>query len=55
MYHFSLLGMIPSELYNLFHPNVSRFAKTHYKCGYYQYKALQNHLWKYKVVLAIKN
>lgn len=54
MYRFSLAGMIPSELYNLFNPKVSRFAKTHYKCGYYQYKALRAGLWKYKAVLAVK-
>ncbi len=54
MYRMSLLGFIPSEAYNLFHPNVSRFAKSHYKCGYYQYKALKENLWKYKVILSIK-
>ncbi|MDW7692465.1 methyltransferase domain-containing protein [Flammeovirgaceae bacterium SG7u.111] len=54
MYAGSLMGAIPSELYNLFHPRVTRFAKSHYKCGYYQYKALQEDLWKYKVVLAVK-
>jgi len=54
MYYASLLGAIPSELYNLTHPNVSPFAKTHYKCGYYQYKALQNGLWKYHIILAVK-
>ena len=54
MYFASLLGAIPSELYNLTHPNVSPFAKTHYKCGYYQYKALQKALWKYHVILAVK-
>jgi len=54
LYYASLLGAIPSELYNLFHPKVSRFAKSHYKCGYYQYKALKANLWKYHVKLAIK-
>ncbi len=54
MYFASLLGAIPSELYNLTHPNVSAFAKTHYKCGYYQYRALQNGLWKYYVICAGK-
>jgi len=54
MYYASLLGALPSELYNITHPNVSRFAKTHYKCGYYQYKALQKQLWQYQVVLAVK-
>ena len=54
LYYTSLLGVVPSELYNLFNPNVSRFAKTHYKCGYYQYKGLQEKLWTYNVVFAVK-
>jgi len=54
MYYASLLGFLPSELYNLLHPKVSRFAKTHYKCGYYQYKGLKENLWQYKVVLSVK-
>lgn len=54
LYNSSLLGALPSELYNLFHPGVSRFAKTHYKGGYYQWKALKEGLWKYGIVLAYK-
>ncbi len=54
MYYAALLGYLPSELYNMFHPKVSRFAKSHYKSGYYQYKALKEGLWQYKVILAIK-
>jgi len=54
MYYASLLGALPSETYNLFHPKVTKFAKTHYKCGYYQYKALKAGLWKYKVLLCSK-
>jgi tocopherol O-methyltransferase len=54
MYLASLTGVIPSELYNHFHLKVSRFAKAHYKCGYYQYKALKAGLWKYIVLLAVK-
>lgn len=54
MYYTSLLGFFPSELYNLLHPKVSQFAKTHYKCGYYQYKGLKENLWQYKVVLSVK-
>ncbi len=54
LYYASLLGALPSELYKLINPNVSRFAKSHYKCGYYQYKALKQSLWKYEVVLAVK-
>ncbi len=54
MYLASIFGAIPSELYNLFHPGVSRFAKTHYRCGYFQYRALKEELWCYKIILAIK-
>lgn len=54
MYYSSMLGMIPSEMYNFFHPKVSRFAKTHYQCGYFQYKALKKDLWKYKMIHAEK-
>ncbi len=54
MYYTAILGFLPSETYNLFHPNVSRFAKHHYRSGYYQYKALQKDLWKYFVIYAEK-
>lgn len=54
IYYASLLGAIPSWIYNASHPNVSRFAKTHYLSGYYQYKALKVHLWQYHIILAIK-
>lgn len=54
MYVASLLGAIPSEVYNLFHPQVSAFAKTHYKSGIYQYKALKASLWEYNMLVASK-
>ena len=54
MYYAALLGALPSEIYNLFHPKVSRFGRNHYKSGYYQYKALKENLWKYHLVLAKK-
>jgi len=54
MYYSSILGYLPSEIYNLFNPNVSRFAKHHYRSGYYQYRALQEKLWDYNIVFAIK-
>jgi len=54
LYFASLLGAIPAELYNLFHPGVSKYSKNHYKCGYYQYKALKDDLWRYQLVLAEK-
>lgn len=54
MYWASILGAIPSELYNLFN-RTSRFGKNHYRSGYYQYKALQANLWDYRMVVAVKN
>jgi tocopherol O-methyltransferase len=54
LYYASLLGAIPAELYNLFNPAVSKFSKNHYKCGYYQYKALKAGLWRYQLLLAEK-
>ena len=54
MYYAAIFGAASSEVYNFFNPKVSRFAKTHYKSGYYQYKALKAKLWNYNVVLAVK-
>ena len=53
MYRSYLMGAIPSIIYNAFH-NTSRFAKTHYLSGKYQYKALRKGLWNYKLVLLTK-
>lgn len=50
MYRSYLMGALPSMLYNAFH-NTSRFAKTHFKSGKYQYKALKSGLWEYRVLL----
>jgi cyclopropane fatty-acyl-phospholipid synthase-like methyltransferase len=55
MYIASLLGAIPSEVYNLFHPKVNSFAKRHYRCGYYQFRALQEGLWRYNIISAQKS
>ena len=54
MYYASFLGAIPSGVYSIFNPKVSKYASNHYKCGYYQYKALKSNLWKYNMILAIK-
>jgi tocopherol O-methyltransferase len=54
MYYSAILGAISSEVYNIFHSKVSRFAKNHYKCGYYQYKALCEELWNYNMIVAEK-
>ena len=55
MYWSSIIGAIPSVTYNAVFKNVSRFAKTHYKSGYYQYKALKKGLWEYRVLLFEKD
>ena len=54
MYKSYLYGLVPSEIYNLFHPKVSRFAKHHYKSGLYQYKALRKGLWQHHMVVFTK-
>ena len=54
MYKSYLYGLVPSEIYNLFHPKVSRFAKHHYKSGLYQYKALKEGLWQHHMVVFTK-
>lgn len=54
LYRASMLGAFPSIIYNLFHSNVSQFAKSHYKCGLYQYKALKADLWRYNLIIARK-
>jgi len=54
MYRASLLGTLPSIAYNLTH-NTSRFAKTHYLSGIYQYKALKKGLWQYHIHLFEKS
>ncbi len=53
MYRSYLLGALPSMIYNTFH-NTSRFAKTHYLSGKYQYKALKEGLWNYRILLFTK-
>ena len=54
LYYASLLGALPAELYNFFNPGVSKYSRNHYKCGYYQYKALKANLWRYQIMLAEK-
>lgn len=54
MYRAGILGALPSEVYNLFHPKVSSYGKHHYRSCIYQYQALQRGLWEYRVVTARK-
>lgn len=50
LYHASLLGSVPSFLYSIYNRDVSRYAKSHYKSGIYQYKALKMNLWNYAIL-----
>lgn len=50
LYQISLIGAIPSKMYNLFY-EPGRFTKHHYKSGIYQYKALRQGLWNYHVLV----
>ncbi len=54
LYNAAMMGSVFSRTYNFFHPKVSRFARDHYKCGIYQYKALKENLWNYNVIIAHK-
>lgn len=54
MYYASILATIPSETYKLINPKVSRFARNHYKCGIYQYRALKENLWQYEIIYSEK-
>lgn len=55
MYQAYRLGAPSSRLYNFFKGSkVSRFARTHFLCGKYQYKALKAGLWKYYLIVAEK-
>lgn len=53
MYNSYLVGAIPSKMYNLFN-NTSRFGKLHYQSGYFQYKALMDGLWTYRMLVVRK-
>jgi tocopherol O-methyltransferase len=55
MYQAYRLGAPSSRLYNILKgKKVSRFARTHFLCGKYQYKALKAGLWKYFLLVAEK-
>jgi cyclopropane fatty-acyl-phospholipid synthase-like methyltransferase len=53
MYLSYWLGLIPSVLYNTLF-GARKYARNHYKSGFYQFRALQKNLWQYKAILAIK-
>lgn len=53
MFWASVAGTLPSVLYNLFH-KVSRYGRTHYQSGFFQYLALRKKLWEYHIVVGVK-
>ncbi len=53
MYWSYLLGGPLAVIYNTFF-NASKFARTHYKLGLYQYKALKEGLWNYSMIMFVK-
>jgi cyclopropane fatty-acyl-phospholipid synthase-like methyltransferase len=55
MLYASIMATVPSIAYKILHPKVSRFARDHYKCGYYQYMALRENLWRYNMIWARKS
>ena len=54
LYRSSLLGSLPSLLYNLFF-GARKYSKNHFKSGLYQYRAYRKGLWKYCAFLAEKS
>lgn len=54
LYRAYLLGVIPSRLYNLFHPNVSEFGRKNVDTARLQYVTAKKELWKYLIVSAEK-
>jgi len=49
MYYASLAATLPSLIYDALF-KASRFSRTHYKSGIFQYKALKKGLWEYKMM-----
>lgn len=54
MYWSYLIGGPFAFVYNIF-CNPRKFARSHYKSGLYQYKALKKELWNYTILLFEKN
>lgn len=49
LYTAYFLGLIPTKIYNLLHPNATELAKRNVDTAYYQYKTLKKDLWKYLI------
>lgn len=53
MYRGYLIGALPSIFYNLIF-GASRYARTHYLSGKYQYLSLKKGLWQYHAMVFVK-
>lgn len=54
MYLGYLLGALPAIAYNMIF-GASRYARNHYRSGYFQHKALKQGLWQYQVMVFSKS
>lgn len=54
LYTAYFLGLIPTKVYHLFHPNATELSKRNVDTAYYQYKTLKRKLWKYLIFSAEK-
>ena len=54
LYTAYFLGLIPTKVYQLFHPNATELAKRNVDTAYYQYKTLKKKLWKYLIFVVEK-
>jgi cyclopropane fatty-acyl-phospholipid synthase-like methyltransferase len=54
LYRAYLLGVIPSRIYNLLHPNATEFGKRNVDTARLQYVTMKKNLWNYLIVYAEK-
>ena len=54
LYTTYFLGLIPTKLYHLFHPNATGLSKNNVDTAWLQYKTLKKKLWKYLIFSAEK-
>jgi cyclopropane fatty-acyl-phospholipid synthase-like methyltransferase len=54
LYRAYLLGIVPSRIYNLFHPNATEFGKRNVDTARLQYVTMKKKLWNYLIVYAEK-
>lgn len=54
LYRAYLLGIVPSRIYNLLHPNATEFGKRNVDTARLQYVTMKKKLWNYLIVYAEK-